>query len=126
MQDDGFGDLRARRVDGVQARHGLLEDHRDLIAADASHLGLLRLPEVFAAELDGSRFDAARRRGDEAQDGERHDALAAATLADDAHAGAVRDVERDSIDRAEHPRVRTEARDHVSNAEEGRRHAFFL
>ena len=37
---DGLGDLLADRVHRVQRRHRLLEDHRDLVAADALHLAV--------------------------------------------------------------------------------------
>ena len=33
-----FGDLVSDRERGIQARHRLLEDHRDLAAADRAHL----------------------------------------------------------------------------------------
>ena len=48
VQADGLDDLRAHRVDGVEARHRLLEDHRDLVAADVLHLALGEAEEVAA------------------------------------------------------------------------------
>ena len=38
VQADGLGDLLAAREDRVERGHRLLEDHRDLFAADLAHL----------------------------------------------------------------------------------------
>src|SRR5207248_184199 len=101
VQADGLDDLRAHRVDGVQARHRLLEDHRDRVAADVLHLALAQLEEVLAAELDAAAGDAPLRERHEAEDRERGHALSAAALADDAERAAFRELERDLVDRAE-------------------------
>jgi hypothetical protein len=36
----GFGDLEPERQHRIEARHRLLKDHRDLIAAHLAHLAL--------------------------------------------------------------------------------------
>ena len=38
----------------IQARHRLLEDHRDVVAADASHLDIGQRQQFGAAELDAA------------------------------------------------------------------------
>src|SRR5215218_10086974 len=110
MEPDRLDDLCADRIDRVEARHRLLEDHRDLIAADALHLTLADLQEIAAAQLDGPALDRALGVGDEAEDRERRDALAAPALADDAERRAFGDLERDAIDGAEHAPLGAEAR----------------
>jgi hypothetical protein len=50
----GLDDLGTDRVDGVQRRHRLLEDHRDLPAADASHLVRADAGDLLAIQLDAA------------------------------------------------------------------------
>jgi len=76
-----LADLPAHRVERVERSHRLLEDHRDVVAADLLHLGLAELEQVPALEADRTADDAARRLGDQAQDGERRHALAATRFA---------------------------------------------
>src|ERR1051326_4318360 len=83
VQHEDLDDLLAAAVDRVQARHGLLEDHRDLLPPDRAHLGLGERQEVAPAEADATAHDTARRRGDEPKDAQRGDALAAPRLAHD-------------------------------------------
>ena len=83
-------DLVADREDRVQRRHRLLEDHRDLVAADraASRDSAKRERGHVAARdrICPPADDAPGGDGDEPHDRERGDALAAARLADDARA----------------------------------------
>ena len=55
VQPDRLADLLAHRVDGVERRHRLLEDHRDLVAADAAHLRLGERQQVPPLEADLAR-----------------------------------------------------------------------
>src|SRR5262245_45894570 len=71
----------AARVQGIEAGHRLLEDHRDLIAANLLHLLLSEIEQIAALKADDPVDDATRRIGDEAQDGQRGYALAAAGFA---------------------------------------------
>ena len=48
MQDQGFADLVGDRQHRVQRRHRVLEDHRDLAAADAPHRPLRELTQILA------------------------------------------------------------------------------
>jgi hypothetical protein len=50
VEHDRLGDLVADGVHRVEAGHRLLEDHRDLVAADAAHLALALLDQVLALE----------------------------------------------------------------------------
>ena len=78
-----LGDLRADAVHRVQARERVLEDHRDVLAADVPQLVGRQRQQVAAHELDL----AADRRAlpvQQAHDREVRDALARAGLADHA------------------------------------------
>src|SRR2546425_3941952 len=73
--------LRELAPDGehrVERGHRLLEDHRDLAAADPPHLLVGERQEVPALEADPTRHDPTGGRRDEGHDGERADALSAA------------------------------------------------
>src|SRR5207245_9674121 len=95
-------DLAPDRQHWVQARHRVLEDHRDLLAADAPKLLVGQLQEIPAFESRRPGGDAARARKDPEQ-GERGDALAAARLAEDAQRLALGDLERAAVDRVDRP-----------------------
>ena len=58
----GLYDLRADRVDGVQCRHRLLEDHSDLSTPDTPHLGGPDAGDFFAIELDAASDAAVGRQ----------------------------------------------------------------
>ena len=62
VQLEHLGDLVADRVERVQRGHRLLEDHRDLAAADAAHLRARVLGEQVARRRSGSRPRTSRRR----------------------------------------------------------------
>ena len=98
VQLERLGQLPADREHRVQRRHRLLEDHRDAVAADLADLVLVQLQEVFALEEDFAGDDVARRDGDEPQEGERADALAAAGLTHEAERLAFLDVVGDAVD----------------------------
>ena len=50
VQSQGFGDLVADRVNRVQGRHRLLEDHRYFITANPAHLVLRKGQQTLAFE----------------------------------------------------------------------------
>src|SRR5262249_17567388 len=110
VQADGLGDLLAHREDGVERGHRLLEDHRDLLAADLAHLRGGKLEEVPAVVVDLAVDDASWGLRDEPHDAERRDALAAARLADHAQRLALVDVEVHPVDGADDALVGEEVR----------------
>ena len=69
---------------GVQAGDRVLEDHRDVAAADGAQLGLGQRDQVFAEEVDGAAHGGVGHHAGEADDRARRHALAAAALADQA------------------------------------------
>ena len=94
-------------ITGLSDARGLLEDHRDAVAADLAQLRVRQREQVAAVEHDAARLHAAGPR-DEPQDRQRRDALAAAGLADDAQDLAAVHVEVHARDRAHHARARRE------------------
>ena len=75
---DRLCDLVARPEDGVQARHGLLEDHGDLVAAQLAHVVFLQAQDVLSLEEDLAADDLGGGSVQEAHDRQRGDGLAAA------------------------------------------------
>src|SRR5258706_15748342 len=90
---DLLGDLVADREHGVQAREGLLEDHRDVVATDLPHLVHLHADNLAAVEPDlAFGRDLGLRDADEPHIRHpRHD-LGLARRADDAKRLAARDL----------------------------------
>ena len=100
VRADLLGDLPADPVDRVERGHRVLEDHRDLCAADLAHRVLAELHQV-AALVDHLALEHRVRVDDQPHDRHHRDALAGARLADDAQHLALRDREADAVDRAD-------------------------
>ena len=113
-----LADLPADRQHRVERGHRVLEDHRDLAAADRAQLLVVQREQVAAVEHRRAARDAAVAREDPEQR-ERGDALAAARLADDPERLARRDVERDPVDRVDEPALGAEVDVQVVDDEEG-------
>ncbi len=99
MEPQRLADLRADRQDRIERRHRLLEDHRDLVAAHKPHRLVVETQQVAAAERHGTADDAAGWLRDQAHDGERRHALAAAGFADDGERLAAAQRERHVVHR---------------------------
>ncbi|MCM3755429.1 hypothetical protein M3665_26265, partial [Bacillus licheniformis] len=52
VQHDRLADLRADRIQRVERRHRLLEDHRDVRAAQPAHLALALGDQILPGEAD--------------------------------------------------------------------------
>ena len=78
-----LGDLTADGKDRVQARHRLLEDHGDLVAADLVHFVHGQLGQILTVEEDLAGVDIAVAV-EQTEDAHGRDALAGAGFADDA------------------------------------------
>ena len=76
----GFGDLVADGKHRIEARHRLLEDHREPVAAQLAHLGFVERDEVTVLERHAARDGAREIRRQKPHDRERRDALAAARI----------------------------------------------
>ena len=97
MHPQRLADLAADRQHRVEARHRLLEDHRNVVATNGAHLAFGELQQILALEADRTR-DLARGLGDEPHQGHRRDRLAAAGFTDDGQRLAFVDVKGDAID----------------------------
>ena len=117
MQPNRLGDLVADPHHRVERGHRLLEDHRDAVAADRAHLGLVEAEQVGAFERHAAADDPARRIRHQPHDRQRGDALAAAGLADDRQRLAAANAERNVVDRPEQPRIGEEHRLQVLHVE---------
>src|SRR5262249_48540332 len=96
MQPQRLGDLAADGEDWVEARHRLLEDHADVVAAHLAHGGFAELEEVSALETDRARNTAGRLRH-EPQNGIGGNRLSATALAYDRHRLAGLHRERNAV-----------------------------
>jgi hypothetical protein len=90
--DERLADLEAEGEHRVEARHRLLEDHRDAVAADLAHLSFTQGQEVAAFQLDMTAH-AAVGGGQQPHDRQRRHAFTRARFADDGDRLARRDVE---------------------------------
>ena len=97
MRLERLADLAPDRQHRIEARHRVLEDHRDLAAADPAQLGVGKPDQIATLEPRAAARHATVPREDP-EHGERRDALAAAGLADEAERLARRDVEGDAVD----------------------------
>ena len=95
LQDHGLRQLLADLDDRVQAGHGVLEDHGDLVAADLVEILLGDLQKILAVIDDLAGFGDRVARLD-TQDGLAGHGLAGAGLADDGEGLALRKVEIDA------------------------------
>jgi len=76
VKNQGFRYLVSHGKDRIQARHGLLEDHGDLVAAQVAHRVVVQSGQVAVLEKDLPFHDPAGR-GHQPHDGQGGDALAA-------------------------------------------------
>ena len=113
-----FADLTPDRQHRVQRRHRILEDHRDLPAPNTAQSAVALADQVLALEDGGARLDPAVA-GEQTEDRERRDALAATRLADDPKRLAGRDVERDPVDGVHGAAPCREADVQILDGEEG-------
>ncbi len=97
MSLEHLGHLQAHRDDRVERAHRILEDHRDVAAANVAQLVLRQRSHVHSVERDGSG-DVAAALGQQSHDRERRDALAAARLSDQADRLSRVDVEGHTVD----------------------------
>ena len=126
MEHDRLGDLLADLHDRVQARHRVLEDHRDVVAADRAHLVVVDGAQVLVAEHERPLDHLAGRVGDEPHERHGGDGLAGAGLADDADGLAAVEREAHAVDGLDHPGVGEEVRGEVLDGEEAFGHAYSL
>jgi len=115
---DHLRHLPADRQDGVERRRGLLEDHRDALAAHHAHRRLGQREQVLSVEPHLAARDAAGV-GQQAQDRERGHRLAASRLADQREALALADLQVDAVHGAQRALGRVELGAQVPQLEQG-------
>ena len=117
MRVDHLGDLIADAVYGVQRGHRILEDHRDLFAADVAKLIVIKSVELAAPIVDGSGDPSVWRL---CQTGQRlrGNAFAATGFADDGQYFAGGKFERNAVDRLHNAVFGGEADPKVVDAQE--------
>src|SRR6185295_1135235 len=118
VRADGLHQLVADPVERVQRRQRVLEDHRDVVAAQRAHLGLGRRQEVLAVEQDLAR-DPRVLRARQPHHGERRDRLARARLAHDAEHLAGLDRVGDAVQRLDDTVLGLEVDAEVLDLEQG-------
>ena len=99
VQLQNLADLRLDGVQRIERGHRLLEDDRNVVAADAADLALRQVEQFAALEADGAGGMRRGRIGQQLQDRQRADRFARTGFADQRHAFAALDLERDAIDR---------------------------
>ena len=92
VQTKALPHLTTDLVNRVERGHGVLEDHRNVIAADVLHLLLRHIEEVATAIGHGTALNLTGRHGDEAHDGHGGHGLARAGFAH--HAERLAAIER--------------------------------
>ena len=102
----------------VQARHRVLEDHRDVPPAELAHVVLRQGHEVEAVEQDRPPSIRPAGFGQQPHDREVRHALAAARLADEAERLARLELERDAVHGMDRALVGTKPDDQVVDVEE--------
>src|SRR5262249_31801901 len=95
--------------------------HRDLVAAQLAKLRGRQADEVGSLEPHRAAGDAPRRLGHKTHDAVGRDALAAATLADDAKGASGEERKADAVDGAELAVISGEMRAQLADLEERRR-----
>ena len=98
MDKQRLGQLLADGIDGVQAGHGVLEDHADLCSAELPFFFLAHGQNVLTFEGDGA-FHHPPGRLEQAHNGIGLHALAGARLAHDAHDLSVVQLIGNAVDR---------------------------
>jgi hypothetical protein len=98
MDGQRLGDLQPDGEQRVERGHRLLEDHRDVAAANLAHLFVVEIEQALAVERDLAAGAPGEPR-QQPHDRERRDRLAGAGFADDGDDLAAADLEAQALDR---------------------------
>ena len=99
MNTIALRDLIADGHHRVQARHGVLEDHGDLLAANLAHFLCTQLQQVLAFKEDLTTADNTGRVRDQTHDAQRRSRLACAGFTDEADALTLLNAQVKMVDR---------------------------
>src|SRR5215831_5698583 len=117
---DGLGQLLADREHRIERGLRILQNHRDLAAADLAHLRGRALEDILAVEQHLALDGASAALGQQAHQGERRHALAAARLAHQAQHLAAAQREAHAVDRLDHAAPQEEVGVQVADLEDRR------
>src|SRR5579862_2048918 len=98
VQEQDFADLLLDRVQRIERGHRLLKHDADVVAAHPPHLALAQPQQVLAVVIDRPGGMLRRRVGQEPQDRQRGHRFAGPRFADQRHAPAFDDIERNAVD----------------------------
>ena len=101
MQGEGLDELVDNLEVGIEGGHGILEDHRDALAANGEEVFLVGRQEIMAVEEGFAVVNFSGGFGDQSEEGVAGDGLAGAGFANDAESFALFDSERDVFDRVD-------------------------
>jgi hypothetical protein len=118
MNPDCVRDLFSDRENRVQRRHGLLEYHRNIVAADGAHAFFRKRGDVLAFVQDFAADGSPGALGQKLDNGEGGDTFPAAGFTDQTHGLARFNAEGDSFDRADLAVAREERRLQIANFEQ--------
>ncbi len=102
VEADDLGDLVVHRDHRIQGGHGILEDHRDLVAPDGPHLLFSLFQQVLPLVEDLPGDDPARRVGDQPQQPQGGGGLARPGLPHQAQGFPWPDGKVDAVDGPDH------------------------
>ena len=97
MQQDRFHQLMSDRVGRVQRGHRVLEDDRDLVAANGLHDRFAGVDQLLPVQFDGAGDDLAGG-GEDLHDRIRGNGFSGSALADDAEDLAAVQIEGYAVD----------------------------
>ena len=120
-----FVDLGPDSGHRVQRRHRVLEDHRDVVAAELTDILVIHLDHVLVLEQDAPRDDPAGV-GHQSQDGKGGDRLPRARLPDDADRFPAADIEADPVHRMDNSPGGEELRTQVLDPQQRGCHPAYL
>ena len=99
MLEDRFGYLLTDREDGIEGCHGVLENHRHVLAPHVAQLVPRHGEDVLSRESYRSRYDLALGAADHVEDGQGEGGFSGSRLADEAQDLAGDEVEAESVHR---------------------------
>ena len=102
MQVQDLENLVAHRLGGVQAGHGVLEDHGDALAPQRQHFRLRQVQQLLTVIDDGTAGHLAHPFRQQPQDGQRQGGFSRAGLAHQAAGFAANQLQVEIVDRVNH------------------------
>src|SRR5258705_9219262 len=118
VQRQNLPDLAFDRMQRIERGHRLLEDDRNVVAADFAHLAFGRIEQFAALEMDRAGGMRRGRIRQELQHRQRADGFSGTGLADQRHALAALDGKRNTIHRNRRAARLVERHREIANVEQ--------